>query len=795
MKLRHSRLLAHCAHVVGLAVCANAGPALAQEQPPANDQAADQSQSTGLADIVVTAQRRSQNLQNVPIAVNAFDADAVATHRITDFQSLSSNVPSLSINSLSKSRMNPSLRGGSSSLNSAGAEQAVGLFIDDQYFGGAGDFEMDLFDVERIEVLRGPQGTLFGRNTTGGSINVVTRRPSEKMEGKVEATIGNYDALEARGYVSGPLTGNLLGSFAFSSRERDGTSLNLTTGNHIDDTNRSSFRGKLLWEVTPDLDIIGTLGYSRANELGAARDAIFPDVPVTSQDLIDLGFVPDNDPRVVQQYSDGRFKSRQWTGNLRAEYRLPNASLLSVTTYRDFKSDESGGSLIGTPTPTFELAEPRSVKSFSQELRYTSDYDGPFNWVGGLYFFKSDERRNVSVLSSWDESTYTGLLQSITFCPLQTIEDFDNGVVTPACVASFPGLFGPNQSFAYERNRTTSYSAYADGNYELLDGFTLLGGLRYTHDRKKFNATVGGDPEFFWNPPTSTEIDPGTGLPFIGQTVANSKSWSKLTYRVGFQYKPNNRIMIYGTRATGFRSGVFDAAQSDSALVGQPVNPETATSHELGVKSRWLDNRLQLNLALFNVEYTDLQFFFTSGGTSLTTNAGKARVRGVEVELTASVTDYLTLSANYSHQDGTSSGIPATAEITPGTPPQGTIPNTYMVAADVDYPFGNGDSFTAHVDFTHKDRYGLEFNDSPQFQSRTKALVNANLGYKLSSGWEFSVWGQNLTNENIVIYGNDFWFASYDLASAITNPDVLTKTSQPRYGAPRTYGVTVRYSF
>ncbi|CAH0357248.1 TonB-dependent receptor [Sphingobium sp. CECT 9361] len=731
----------------------------------------------------------------MPIAVNAFSSDMVETRRISDIQSLSTSVPGFSINSLSKSRLNPSLRGGSSSLVSAGAEQAVGLFIDDQYFGGAGDFEIDLFDIERIEVLRGPQGTLFGRNTTGGSINVVTRRPSKKTEGKFEATIGNYDAIEARGYVSGPLAGNLFGSFAVSSRDRDGTSRNITTGNRIDNTNRASFRGKLLWEASPDLDIIATVGYSRADETGPARDSIFTSTPPTNQSLIDFGFVPDNDPRVVQQASDSSFKSRQWTGNLRAEYKLPDAALLSVTTYRDFSSKEGKVSLVGVPVPTFDLGEPRSAESFSQELRYTSDYDGPFNWVGGLYFFYSDETRNTNVTTAWNQETFGGVVQSITFCPLQTLEDFDNGVVTPACVANFPGLFGPNDFHVNERNRTTSYSAFVDGNYEPFEGFTLLGGLRYTHDKKKFNVDIGGGPDFFWNPPTSTDIDPMTGLPFIGQTAANSANWSKLTYRIGFQYKPTDKIMVYGTRSTGFRSGVFDGAQSDPTLVVKPVGPESATSHELGLKSRWFDNRFQLNIAVFNVEYTDLQFFISSPTSSVSTNAGKARVRGVEVEAVASITDYLTLSANYSHQDGTSSGIPPEAEITPGTAPQGTIPNTYMVAADFEYPLGNGDSFSAHVDLTHKDRYGLEFNDAPQFSSRTKSLVNASLNYKLSSGFEFSIWGQNLTNENIIVYGNDLWFASYSLAAALTDPAILTDVKQPRYSAPRTYGATIRYSF
>jgi len=769
-------------------VLTGVSPAAAQNQTAS-------AEHSGIADIIVTAQRRSQNLQNVPISVNAFNAEMVESRRISDVQSLATSVPSFSINALSKSRMNPALRGGSSSLSSAGAEQAVGLFIDDQYFGGPGDFEIDLFDVDRIEVMRGPQGTLFGRNTTGGNINVVTRRPSKEAEGKFEVTVGNYNALEARGYVSGPLSDTLFGYFAFTSRDRDGTSLNATTGHHLDDVNRTSFRGKLMWEAAPNLEITASVGYSRADEKEVPRDTIFTDVPFTNQDLIDIGFVPSPDRRVVHNAVDGQYKSRQWTANLRAEYSITNATIYSISTYRDFKSADEGMSLTGAPVPIYDFGESRPTKSFSQELRYASKYEGPFNWVGGLYYFYSNERRNLTPRYQFDENTYAGFVQSANFCPLQTALDSENSVVTPACVTSFPQLFAQGDSFAQERNRTTSYSVYADGSFDLLDGLTLLGGLRYTHDKKKFNGSTSGGPNFFWNPPVSSEIDPVTGIPFTGQILAGAKSWSKFTYRAGFQYKPTDQIMIYGTRSTGFRSGVFSAIDPAPGSQNIPVDPETALSHEIGVKSRLLDNRLQFNIAAFNVEYKNLQFFFTSPTGGITNNAGKARVRGVEVELVASVNDYLTLSASYSHQNGTSSGIPEDVGIVEGTPPQGTIPNSYMAAADFDYPLANGNSISAHVDLTRKDAYGLEFNDAPQFVSKTKALINASLSYKLASGFEISVWGQNLTNEDIKIYGNDFWFVYYDLATAIANPQVVTGTSQPRFAPPRTYGATLRYSF
>ncbi len=754
-----------------------------------------QAASGGLDTVIVSAQRRDESSQDVPISVNAFDAAAVEKYRIVDFSSLNKTVPGFSINTFSKSRLNPSLRGGSSSLASAGAEQAVGLFIDDQYFGGVGDFEIDLFDVERIEVLRGPQGTLFGRNTTGGSINVVTKRPSDEFEAKLEATIGNFDALEFRGMLTGPITEKVSGLLAITSRDRSGTSLNLTTGNYIDDVNRTSIRGKLLYEVDDTLDIIAGFGFSRARETGVARDAIFIDVPITNQELLDIGFVPDGDPRVVQSFNDGRFESTQWTGNLRLEKDLGNAQLLSISTYRRYNSDEDENSLAGVPIPAFSIGEPRNVESFSQELRYVSEYDSFFNWVGGAYFFRSDEDRNLMSTTTWEENTFGGAFQAITFCPDQLGADFDGGIVTPSCITDFPDLFTPNRFFVNETNVTTSYSVYADATFDLTDQLTILGGVRYTHDKKEFDAITGGDPDFFWNPATSAVIDPETGVATVGQVIDAEDSWGEVTYRAGIQFSPMDDIMFYATRATGFRSGVFDAAQSDAVLATAAVDPETVLSHEVGVKTRLLDNRVQFNVALFNARYEDLQFFVNTGAASITTNAGFARVRGAEVELIAALTDELTLSGQYAYQDGTSGGIPPEAEIADGTPPQGTIPHSFVIALDYETELANGDAFFLGADVSHKAEYNLELEDAPQFFSKTDALLNARLGYRFDSGWEVSLWGQNLLNEDIVTYGQNFWFTFYDGPTAFANLDTITETSQPRYSDPRTWGATIRKSF
>ncbi|MEO1251869.1 MAG: TonB-dependent receptor [Pseudomonadota bacterium] len=768
----------------------------AQELAPSASE--DQAASTGggyLDTIVVSAQRREQNSQDVPISILALDAGQIEKQRIFDFTALATQAPGLSINSFSKSRLNPALRGGSSSLASAGAEQAVGLFIDDQYFGGVGDFEIDLFDVERIEILRGPQGTLFGRNTTGGSINVVTRNPSDEFEAKLEATVGNFDALEFRGFVTGPIAENLSGLIAVTSRDRSGTSFNLTTGNDVDDLNRTSLRGKLLWTPSDTFSVTGGFGFNRVSERGVARDAIFIDVPITNQELIDIGFVPDDDPRVVQSFNDGRFESTQWTANIRMEKELPNASLLSISTYRNYDSDEDENSLAGVPIQAFSIAEPRHVRAFSQELRYVSAYEGIFNFVGGAYFFFADEERDLQSTTTWEENTFGGAFQAITFCPTQTLSDFEGGIVTPSCIADLPELFTPNSFFVSEKNKTTSFSAYADGGIDITPELKVIGGIRWTYDEKDFSAWTGGDPDFFWNPATSMTIDPETGVFEVGQTINAKEDWDEITYRVGLQYLPTDDLMFYATRATGFRSGVFDAAQSDALLATAPVDPETVLSHEIGFKSRLLDNRVQFNAALFNARYEDLQFFVNTGAASITTNAGFARVRGAEVELVAALTRDLTLNAQYAFQDGTSGGIPPEAEVADGTPPQGTIPHSFIISLDYERDLANGDSFFMNANVTHKSEYNLELEDAPQFFTRTDALLNARVGYRFASGWEVALWGQNLLDEDIITYGQNFWFTFYDGPTAFANPDTITETSQPRYAPPRLWGGTISKSF
>ncbi|MEM9385593.1 MAG: TonB-dependent receptor [Pseudomonadota bacterium] len=739
-----------------------------------------------IEEVTVTAERREESVQDVPVAVTAFSAEAVERLQIDDFEDLSLQIPNFSVNTFSKTRINPALRGGSSSLVSAGAEQAVGLFIDDVYYGGPADFAIELFDVERIEVLRGPQGTLFGRNTTGGLINVVTQDPGDSLEGRVQAQLGNYGLNQLGAYISFPIADELAGSIAFQSRQRDGTSFNSVTGNDVDNINRSAVRAKLLWTPADDLEFEFALSRSRADETGIARDAVSAEAFVDLDVLADQNFLIDDDPRTVQQFSDGRYVSEQWVGSLHVTKDFDSVTFQSITSFRSFDAEQEPISLGGVPTPIFAIADGRDNEVLTQEFRVLSNSGGRFNWQAGTFLLRADETRFLDVITRWDESVAGGAFSAIFGCPDQTLEDFESFIVTPSCITDFPELFDENPFSIRENVVTTSYSFYAEGGYQLSDKVHLTAGARYTRDNKELNGETMGEFDWFWNPTP-------------GRVVTDAEdTWDAVTWRAVLDVTPTDDLLFYASAATGFRSGAFDMAQSDPALIDLAVAPEDVLSYEIGAKTRLFGNRVQLNVALFDATYENLQFFVNAvgaGGVATTTNAGEANVQGVEADLIWAMTDELTATVGFSAQDGTSKDILPEAEIPEGTPPQGTIPLSYTIALDYRRETPRG-AFYVHADLLHRDEYSLEFIDNsiPQFRADVDGRLNANIGYQSAKGWGVELWATNITNENIVIYGQDFWFSLYG-ASLNDNPELFNASFGPRYAEPRLWGLSASYSF
>ena len=319
----------------------------------------------------------------------------------------------------------------------------------------------------------------------------------------------------------------------------------------------------------------------------------------------------------------------------------------------------------------------------------------------------------------------------------------------------------------------------------MSDRFAFTLGGRYTNDEKRLRGETLGEYDWTWNPAP-------------GQTFKNKESWGEFTWRAAVDFQPVENVMIYGSVSTGFRSGAYDMAQADPALIGLPVDPETVTNYEIGLKSRFLDNRAQLNIAAFDTTYEDLQFYVNAvgaGGSSATTNAGEATVQGVEVEFSLAITEGLILDLAWSNQDGDSKDIPVEAEIPEGTPPQGTIPNTYLASLNYRKALQNEALFYFNIDYMQKDEYSLEFIDNslPQFRSKVDGMLNANIGISLDNGWDIQIWGKNLQDEDVVLYGQDFWFSLY--GASLGNEELFNASFGPRYVDPRTYGVAVRYRF
>ncbi len=775
---------ASLALVSSLAFNASSASAQDAEAESQNTKNAD----TGILDIIVTAERRSTRLQDTPLAITAFDESVLERVRIQGVADLVPRIPGFSINSVTRSRLNPALRGGASALTAPGADQAVALFVDEVYYGSSSDFNLDLFDLERVEVQRGPQGTLNGRNSTGGSISVVTKEPSAELEGGLEASLGNYDFVQARGFVTSALneSKSLLGSLAFTATNRSGTSYNRYLDRDIDTVDRISLRGKLKWLISDDTSLLLAGDYSRVNETGEARKFIGPSPA-------DNPYVADPNPRVTDQFSNGGFDSKSWGVSAKLERNFDAGTLVSISAFRKARSSEELGDQIGHGPLIFGSGDDLALDQFTQEVRFASDLDGPLNFVGGFFFLYQDASRDANWAWQHEPTTLAGVQQALFFCPDQgpPAPDFSNlFAVNPACITNQPELFGPGQAVWSQQTNVYSYAAFLQASYEITPEVTLTAGGRITRDRKTVEGYVAGDLSFAVN----QFVNPGFMGTAGGYSVAKmSESWTAFTPRFTIDWKPTDDVMLYATVSRGYRSGAF---QIENDPTVPALEPEFVWNYEAGLKSRFLDNRVQLNIAAFNAQYSNLQFQFTDdNGNSSVSNAGKARVRGFESELTVNPVTGLTLGANYSYQKGRVTNIPVQTEIPNGINTAQTPKHSLNLTALYEADLANGGLVTFSADWQYKSKYQLELNEDPAFASKTPGLLNGSISYTTpSEKWQFTLWGKNLTDKEVVIYANDFRFFTYSTAEFFFDPVVAT-SKIVRYAEPRTYGVTARVSF
>jgi iron complex outermembrane recepter protein len=715
--------------------------------------------SGGLEEIVVTATRRETSLSNTPISISALSATDIERDRVVTMDDVARMVPSLVYMPQSASETYLSIRGTSTIDDSTGTDQGVNMFVDDVVRTGIADLQPDLYDMERVEVLNGPQGTLFGRNSLGGTLSLYTKNPVFTEEGSAEVSYGENNLLEAKGMYNMPLIDDVLAArFVMSSHSNSGYLPDPVTNTNIGALSRWSGRAKLLYTPAEDLRIVA--GFDYQTERG--------DSPVWAN----LNFTPSleppfvNNPDETSQADAGKRLQNIWGLTLRADWTKSFGTWTSITGYRHL--DVLDRTLeTGDPLDTLTLQTTELDRQFSEELRLASPTEQRLSWVAGLYYLNLDKGRPID-----------GALNVI-----------DCGAV---CHGPAGGPIGTAYYIADQNTRIISEAAFADLNLVVIDTFKIDVGARYTFESKSGFADLNHSNHFF-GPAISGDF---------------SDSWTAFTPKLTLTYKPVESLMTYATVSKGFQSGGFNTQGGDQTSLTLPFNSEIVWNYELGIKFDGLSHRLQVNLSGFTDRYSQLQIITNitspSGFFTATNNAGAATVNGLELDMQAAPANWVTLGLRYDYLasqftnyvvnngDGT-----FTSDNGKQVPFVSRDRITPSLDLHTDLPGGRG-RVAFGGDYSYRSPYYITpgNTDTPAYITALTAwrgLVNLHASWMSGNGrHEVALFGQNVTN---IHYG----LLPADLSVFVqSGPEYLGGTDHlynMRPGPPQSIGITYREKF
>lgn len=716
---------------------------------------------------MVTARRREESLQDVPLSVSAFDARRLEELQVQNIAGLQDAVPNLYVNRGDGANAVIFVRGIGQNDSLAFADVGVGVYLDDVFIARSQAAFLDLFDVDRVEVLRGPQGTLYGRNAIGGAIKLISAEPPERLEMYVEAGGGNFDYGTLKARLGGPLVeGVLRGKIAVSALQRSGFATNLHDGEEDGDTHSLAWRGTLAYAPTVNLRV-SLSADGRRDRPDSSRSPVretsvtgFAD-PVGAP-FTPMTFAPAADPYRVDVNAN-RFSNLSADGlTLKASLKISDAwSLESINAYRRMDFDLALDT-DGTPLPVLDIMVLQEQEQFSQELRATYDADERLTLVTGLYYFNDDD----VTFSGVDNASLSVFGYPVTLLGIAT------------------------SSLADTHQKTESIAAFADAGYELMQRLNIGVGVRYTYEEKQSQRRF----ESFFDPALSViENTPpflrGAGI--AGSPLSGKASFDAVTPKLSLSYRMGRDALLYASVARGFKSGGFDA-RGTTEFGFQPFDPETVWGYELGVKSSWADGRVVANAAVFYNDYEDLQV--TSFGrdplsgtfVSLFTNAAKARTEGVEVELVLRPNARLTLNAAVGYLDAqyqefeTLVGAVVTdvsdRELVNAPEWTGSLGVTY------EHPLSASLVGAVHLDGTYRGKTYTEITASEALAQDAYVLANALVSVRTDDErWELRGGAQNLSDEKVRLQGfNLSEFPGYQLAF---------------YSSRRTWGVHLVYRY
>ncbi len=707
-----------------------------------------------LEEVVVTAQKRTESLQDAPLAVTAFSSTALedlGAYDVTDVAEFTPNVSFVpTMGSSANIRME--IRGMSTAEPSLTVDPKVGVYLDGAYIARNSGAVFDIVDLERIEIMRGPQGTLWGKNTTGGAVNLVTARPNGEFGFKQQLSAGNDGYFRSVSTLDTAQFGSVAGRITYMHKQTDGWADNIGAGeSDLGSADVDAFRIAVAWDATDSLAI--DYAYDQTS-----NDAVPAPLQITAvapgatsligtyynntgeflpgvNPLADLAKIAEKDDRIEKFNLDAITEEEvDISGhNLTMAWDLESVTLKSITSYRDYESDFLGNDLDGgawgvdqadgsfRAIPIFHTTGTKEQDQFQQELQAIGDaFDNKLEYAIGLYYFEEDGK---------------------------DVNPWDAGIYRPGVPVMLKGIvLGSWYSIDNE-----SMAAYGQFTYRPTDDWYLTLGMRYTEDEKELGL-LASDPR-------------------LDEAKSYSEDWSEFTPAFTVGYQPSDDMNVYFKYAEGFNAGIYANPTDPTVDHIDPADPEELVAYEIGMKSQWMDNTLRLNAAVFYNDADNLQITAFADGNRVVINSGSATQEGVELEATWLPTDHWTIDANYGYQkddrddslgqqndDGKHSG---------------------RLGVGYNRPAGDFGLFAARVDASFKDEYYFSSNESAVMKDRW--LIGARAGISEIELWggiaRAALWGKNLTDEEYAEHGQDLGLdGGYGFAGVV-------------FGQPRSYGI------
>lgn len=796
--------------LVGSALLA-AGSAAAQEVAEATTAGMPESPGPSakaaavIEEVIVTARKREESAQSVPVSVSAIAGKDLAAAGVGDVTDLSSRVPSLTIApgpSDGKSTPSFTIRGQRQQIGAIYFEQSVGIYVGDIAVARAQGINQSLYDLQSVEVLKGPQGTLFGRNSTGGALLLKPARPTNKFEGMLAGTVANYDGLGAEVMLNQPLGESAALRIAGKNVKSEGYVTDVLTGHKIGGQDNSSFRVSLL--VKPIDKLESLFVYNRFLESSDGTPYILsawnpdPKVPLNAFGPL-LGYTGANSlPSLLaaQQQRDyyetaggsnAFTKVSTWDIANTSTYALNDSlSFKNIVGYRHVE-DQFADDTDGSPLPILNLQKINDAQQYSEEFQLIGKTHR-LDWVAGLFFFHeqgSNFQPSIQVKGiTGGNAAFFGPLTEAGHTPLP--------------------LDYPNWSASADSGKTESKSVFAQGTFHLdewVEGLSMTAGARYTQDDKEVTAKGRTATACRIEAPVPPGTTPIPKLPLDQCAVTNSKTFSEPTGTLGLEYKLFPKTLLYTAVRHGYRSGGFNGQAVTQATINKPFEPETITDLEFGAKSDWAlgDVPVRTNLAVYRSDYKDVQRIaavLTSDGRLAQTvsNAANATITGGEFEVVVLPTDGLQLSGFYSltnaeYDDYEADGVdpvtkkPIKIDLSNQEFSQ-TPKSSYGLTARYQWPVGGafGDVST-QASYSWTGHYFWQDNNEAGGETESYGLLNLNAewGSIMQTHFDLSLFVKNATGEE---YSPGGFSLQKDLGFASRIP-----------GEPRTYGATIRYRF